>query len=390
MAVFDIMVLGCGGGPNEHNLSAYLLKPREQPWHEGIIALEAGSGVGALDAILRRNPTAFGRRPSEGPSNAASHYTAHEVYSWIRCFLITHGHLDHVNSLVLSAGSLKGPARRIYAARETLEDLESVFSDRCWPNLASWKDDDSENALVYSVLATDREYHSITKDVSVLPMPLSHGKTRTNTLYKSTAFFLRHTPSKQELLFFGDVEPDSIASTPLTHDVWRTAAPKIVAKTLSTIFIECSWPSGRQSDMLYGHLDPEHLCEELTALAKAVVHARQQQGSSTGSPGTQSPARKRQKTDEGSGRSASSGEPPITGVLKGVRVYIMHCKDDVRGRFDEPIHQVITDQVYKLVDDMQLGAEIIAVEQGMHICIGIRHYQTQRRGVLQTKADVNA
>lgn len=118
--------------------------------------------------------SAHDRRPGKGIPRALIHITLHMRYTHgysmfspetepsyhthqnnngaaDRCFLITHAHLDHVSSLVLSAGSLRGPARRIYAARETLEDIETIFSDRCWPKLASWKDDDPENALVYSL-----------------------------------------------------------------------------------------------------------------------------------------------------------------------------------------------------------------------------------------------
>lgn len=67
------------------------------------------------------------------------------------CFLISHAHLDHVNSLVISAGSLSGPRKRLYAAKQTLTDLESVFSDRIWPNLASWNEDDDDHKLLYTM-----------------------------------------------------------------------------------------------------------------------------------------------------------------------------------------------------------------------------------------------
>lgn len=67
-----------------------------------------------------------------------------------RCFLVTHAHLDHINSLVVSAGSLRGCRKRVYGLKQTLQDLELVFSDRIWPNLASWKEEDDEVKLLYS------------------------------------------------------------------------------------------------------------------------------------------------------------------------------------------------------------------------------------------------
>ena len=65
------------------------------------------------------------------------------------CFIISHAHLDHVNGLVLSAGSLLGPRKRVCAPQSTLKTLETIFSDRIWPNLASWDADDAAYKLLY-------------------------------------------------------------------------------------------------------------------------------------------------------------------------------------------------------------------------------------------------
>lgn len=61
--------------------------------------------------------------------------------------------------------------------------------------------------------------------------------------------------------------------------------------------------------------------------------------------------------------------PILTGALHGVRVYIIHCKDDVRGVHSQPINQVIAAQVRALTEAQNLGVEIIAVDQGMQISI---------------------
>jgi len=67
-----------------------------------------------------------------------------------RCILITHAHLDHVNSLIISAGSLNGQRKRIFATEQTLRDLETVFADRIWPNLASWNENDDSFKYLYT------------------------------------------------------------------------------------------------------------------------------------------------------------------------------------------------------------------------------------------------
>jgi len=188
-------------------------------------------------------------------------------------------------------------------------------------------------------------------------MQLNHGRNSLGQ-HISTAFFIRHEPSLREFLFFGDVEPDSIAEKPQTINVWRAAAPKI-PETLSSIFIECSWPAGRKDDLLFGHLTPEHLGNELAALAAEVVKFRiaNQQIESR-----KRPARKKQKRN-----SLTSDD--LRDALAGVRVYIIHCKDDMNSDSDRPIRDIIVEQVKRIVEERGLGAKILLVEQGTCIAI---------------------
>lgn len=191
-------------------------------------------------------------------------------------------------------------------------------------------------------------------------MPLSHGQCRTGTTYNSAAFFIRHNLSLQEFLFCGDVEPDSVAVEPRLRDVWRAAAPKI-PHMLSTLFVECSYPVGRPDDFLYGHLNPEHLAVELAALGEEVVRARILLAEEDNDPQiSQAGARKKQKKNPISAKE-------LRGALQGLRIYIIHCKEDLQHNYDRPINHVIADQVRKLVEAQALGADIIAASQGMHI-----------------------
>jgi len=250
--------------------------------------------------------------------------------------------------LIISAGSLEGPRKRIFAVEQTLHDLETVFADRVWPNLASWNEDDDSFKYLYMSLSTDGLYHCVATDISVRTMAISHGG-----VYESAAFFIRHDPSAQEFLFFGDVEPDTLSSRPRTINVWRAAAAKIPA-TLSTIFIECSWPLGRADDSLYGHLSPTHLADELTALATEVVMIRKSARNEL------RPTRKKSKSNPLSLES-------LYGALNGIRVFVIHCKDNNAAIYDRSINHLITDQVRVLVEARRLGAEILAADQGMRI-----------------------
>lgn len=188
-------------------------------------------------------------------------------------------------------------------------------------------------------------------------MPISHGHNDTSGVYDSTAIFIRHT-NKQEFLFFGDVEPDSISQKPRNINVWRAAAAKI-PNILSTIFIECSWPIGRPDDLLYGHLSPTHLADELMALAVEVVTFRRLGGKAVRV--SSRPTRKKLKANPLSAED-------LVGALDGLRVFVTHCKDSNDALQSRPINYIITEQVKALVNPKRLGVEILAADQGM--CIG--------------------
>jgi hypothetical protein len=218
-------------------------------------------------------------------------------------------------------------------------------------------------------------YRTIFPDVSVKAMPVWHGKNDTLGDYESTAFFIRHDPTGQEFLFFGDVSPDSLcesSSEPQTISVWRAAAPKIPSK-LSTIFIECSWPAGRPDEQLYGHLSPEHLVDELAALAAEVTDAR----AAASTPSTTTTAKSSHSSSTASRVAATSDEPKRkkrrrSEPLAGLRIYVIHCKDDLERKFSRPICHVIRDQVEELVRAKGLGAEVLSAEQGMTISMSPR------------------
>lgn len=208
-------------------------------------------------------------------------------------------------------------------------------------------------------MSTGAEYHNVSPDISIRMMPISHGHYDQSGVYDSAAFFIRHNSNGQEFLFFGDVEPDSLAAKPRTINVWRAAAPKIPV-VLSTIFIECSWSSSRPDDLLYGHLSPVHLAEELTALATEVITARKIGARESRTDSDSKPSRKRSKSNPLSAES-------LRGALNGVRVFVIHCKEDGDVAYDRPINHINTDQVRALVEMKGLGAEILAADQGMHI-----------------------
>jgi cAMP phosphodiesterase len=91
---------------------------------------------------------------------------------------------------------------------------------------------------------------------------------------ESSAYFIQDEETRREILVFGDVEPDSISLRPRNLAVWQEAAPKIVAGTLSAIFIECSYDNSQSNDRLFGHLKPIFVAEEMGVLAREVEAVR--------------------------------------------------------------------------------------------------------------------
>lgn len=80
-------------------------------------------------------------------SKPSTSYRISSDHGFQRCFLISHAHFDHISGLVLSAGSLRGGRKRVYALEDTLDNIASVFNDRLWPNLASFDERDEQYKL---------------------------------------------------------------------------------------------------------------------------------------------------------------------------------------------------------------------------------------------------
>ena len=173
----------------------YLVKPCNKSWDDGIVALEAGALLRCSRVLLIWTlydprvrarcaeayheaeprhfwPTPCGRRSLEkdDPPHrilerkvsafffaASFRHHAHQVEKQqknlndikIRCYLLTHAHLDHISSLVMAAGTVGGCAKRIYGSPQTLKDLETIFSDRVWPRLATYDETNPSFRLFY-------------------------------------------------------------------------------------------------------------------------------------------------------------------------------------------------------------------------------------------------
>ena len=95
--------------------------------------------------------------------------------------------------------------------------------------------------------------------------------------YLSSAFLItRRNSSAESILYLGDTGPDDVEKFQLANNetvsprylqqMWKAMEPLVIANQLKAIFIEVSYPNGRPDNLLFGHLTPAYLLQELRIL----------------------------------------------------------------------------------------------------------------------------
>ncbi|HLS29707.1 MAG TPA: 3',5'-cyclic-nucleotide phosphodiesterase, partial [Flavobacteriaceae bacterium] len=85
--------------------------------------------------------------------------------------------------------------------------------------------------------------------------------------YKSAALLVTNSVG-ESLLYFGDTGADRIEKTDKLEKIWTAVAPLIKDNSLKAILIETSFDNSRKDELLFGHLTPKLLNEELQVLAE--------------------------------------------------------------------------------------------------------------------------
>jgi cAMP phosphodiesterase len=238
---FTVVPLGVRGGSDESNLSAYMLAAAGTTdyicldagtLHYGIQkAVAAGAFKGPVTTVLKNN---------------------------IRAYLISHPHLDHVAGLIIN--SPDDTTKTIYALPFCNEVLkEKYFTWKSWANFA----DDGEKPLLnkyhYNNLPEGRETAITNTGLYVTAFSLSHSNP-----YKSTAFLVRN--AEAYLLYLGDTGADTVEHANNLRLLWQQIAPLLKEKRLKAIFIEVSFDNSQPDKLLFGHLTPRLLMQEIDIL----------------------------------------------------------------------------------------------------------------------------
>jgi cAMP phosphodiesterase len=241
---FRIVPLGVRGGLDESNLSSYMVA---QTGSTDNICLDAGTIRYGI------------RRAVDSGVFAATEDQVLKQY--IKAYLISHPHLDHVAGLVLNAPD--DSTKNIYGMAFCLDVLKNnYFTWKSWANFADQGEKPTLNKYHYVELNPGKETAIPNTAFYVEPFPLSHSAPN-----QSTAFLVR--AGDAFLLYLGDTGADSIEGSDDLLRLWRQIGPLVRQGRLKALFIEVSFPDEQPDKQLFGHLTPKLLMEEMQALARS-------------------------------------------------------------------------------------------------------------------------
>lgn len=249
---FTIVPLGCSGGIDDGNLSSWLVKTNSS---EGYVCLDAGTLARGIKLAA-----AAGHLPEVAAAKADT------PLSWmlkhgIKAYLISHPHFDHISGLI--AASPDDTPKPLYASANTLSMLTThVFNNQMWANFTDGGAPPRLGRYKLQELTTGEEFAIGETGITGQHFLLSHGGM-------SSSAFLLHKAGKY-MLYMGDTGADTIEKSNLLQQLWRTIAPTIRARQLEVIVVEVSYPDPRPDALLFGHLTPSLLRQEIENLKAAI------------------------------------------------------------------------------------------------------------------------
>jgi 3',5'-cyclic-nucleotide phosphodiesterase len=239
---FDVVPLGIRGGSDESNLSCYAISAAGE---DAFVCLDAGTVRAGIEEAIKNKQ--WQGDPAE------------ILRTRIRGYLLSHPHLDHVSGLILnSPDDSKKPIYGIESCLDVVRD--KYFTWKSWANFANEGDKPALNKYTYKILTPNTNVPLEGTSLSVTAFLLSHVNP-----YNSTAFLVQHNGSA--ILYLGDTGADRVEKSDKLSELWHEVAPLVAEKKLKAIFIEVSFANAQPDHLLFGHLTPKLLNEELEKLA---------------------------------------------------------------------------------------------------------------------------
>lgn len=240
---FHVVPLGVKGGITENNLSAYMVAPYKTTDY---ICLDAGTLHAGLKKAVKTK--AFVTNPTV------------VLNKYLKGYLISHAHLDHVAGLILN--STEDSDKYIYGLAGTIEQIkQNYFNWQSWPNFGDSGTGYALKKYGYEILEPGGKENALKNTgMQVQAFALSHSPP-----YTSTAF-LMHI-NGDYLLYVGDTGPDEVEKGKNLEVIWKHISSLIKQNKVRAIFIEVSYPNEQPDSQLYGHLTPRWLMKEMDALS---------------------------------------------------------------------------------------------------------------------------
>lgn len=239
---FEVLPLGVYGGGDESNLSSYLVRDFKNP---NYIACDAGT--------IR-----FGLMKAKEKGNL-SKPPIQFLKENVKAYFISHSHLDHLSGMIIN--SPEDSVKPIYALPPTIQTLkEHYFINATWTNFANEGEEPILGKYEYKRMREGKSYAVAETKLHLTAFPLSHP-------VPSSAAWL-HNELGFSILYLGDTGPDSIEGNNHLKDLWKAVGKDLKKGKLKAILIEVSFPNSQPDEMLFGHLTPKFLVEELQQLAK--------------------------------------------------------------------------------------------------------------------------
>ncbi|MBP1221961.1 MBL fold metallo-hydrolase [Flavobacterium sp. 1355] len=238
---FQVVPLGIKGGIDEKNLSAYLLAPANT---KDFICLDAGTINAGIEKAIENKVFKVS--------------TSEVLRKYIKGYLISHAHLDHVSGLIINSPA--DSSKTVYATQKCMEMMENhYFNDQTWANFGDKGVGFPLKKYHFQTLNIGEEAPISNTKMTVKAFPLSHVNP-----FESTAFLIKNDESYA--LYLGDTGPDSVEKSDKLKTLWTAVAPLVQNKQLKGIFIEVSFPNEQPDQFLFGHLTPNYLMKELHIL----------------------------------------------------------------------------------------------------------------------------
>ncbi|KAH7418366.1 cAMP phosphodiesterases class-II-domain-containing protein [Cadophora sp. MPI-SDFR-AT-0126] len=202
MPAMHVVVLGAGGGPDEADTTAFLVRPTAAGWGKGsVMGVDGGVGISKMKKILKKHKVIVHSKngkqtngatlidgPFEGldiPHVSPGANARYMYVELIDAFLFTHPHMDHIAGAVINTAVNGLTRQKRYAGLpNTIEGLKNhIFNGVIWPNLT---DENNGAGMVSYVRLVEggspaagegdsKGYVDIVPGLGVKALSISHG-----------------------------------------------------------------------------------------------------------------------------------------------------------------------------------------------------------------------